>query len=338
MSYHSIQVVTGGAGLIGLPLCKRLMDLGNHVVCVDNFSTTSRSNIDEAHKMHNDPTCNFRLVKADVREKFAPIWTSQSFWGDSGKNEYKVVGIYHLACPASPVQYLKDPYGTIMTCIKGTELVLGWLGLAGSDCRLVVASTSEIYGEPEVHPQDENYRGCVTTVGPRSCYDEGKRAMEAMCRSILDGGKDFDIGIVRIFNTYGPGEDLKDGRVINSFVVNAIMGKQINIFGDGRQTRSFCFVDDLVLGLISMGQKKGEFGPINLGNPEELSVLDLAQMVKRITRSESQIVKRSARVDDPTRRCPNIDRARNLLGWTPKVKLEDGLLKVINYFNMELQK
>ena len=337
MGIVQVVVVTGGAGLLGTNLCLRLVKEGRyHVVCVDNFSTSAKDNILQLRELEKNPDNNFKMIVADIRNNLDTTFLRYQFWGSTPTITYKLLYIFHLACPASPVHYQRTPYTTIMTCIQGTQTVLNWLE-TDPDARLILASTSEIYGEPHEHPQREEYYGNVNTVGDRSCYDEGKRAMEAMARSFIDqyGGWP-DIGIVRIFNTYGPGNAVNDGRVVSNFIVNMLKGVPIEIYGDGSQTRCYCYVEDLIDGLIRMAEARKEFGPINLGNPVEMTVLELATTIKELIgtddRQDAMVIMRPSRQDDPTRRCPVIDRAIERLNWRPTTSLREGLSKTIEYF------
>lgn len=329
-------IVTGGAGMIGINLVKRLLKEGHTVDVIDDFSTSSESNIKQLKEM--DYNQDIRLIEANISnlQMFFDGATGP-FWHDQMWMEYDL--IYHLACPASPTQYQKTPFTTIETCTKGTYNILESVRLANQmkdknvqPIRVILASTSEIYGEPLIHPQPEEYRGNVSVNGPRSCYDEGKRAMEAMAVAHHQQ-YGTDIGIVRIFNTYGPGMCPDDGRVISNFMVNMLKNKPIKIYGDGKQTRCFCYVDDLVEGLIRMGDTRGEMGPINLGNPNEITILSLVDKIKEKIGQSSEIIFEQKRVDDPTRRCPVIEKAKEKLnGWVPQISLEDGIAQTIEYF------
>lgn len=301
-------LVTGGAGFIGSHLCDRLLADGNEVVCLDNYFTGSRKNIE---KLRSNP--NFELVRHDVIE---PIL-------------FEVDQIYHLACPASPVHYQYNPVKTIKTSVLGT---INMLGLAKRvKARILLASTSEVYGDPLQHPQKEDYWGNVNPIGIRSCYDEGKRVAETLAMDYHRQNK-VEIRIVRIFNTYGPRMLFNDGRVVSNFIVQAIRNEALTLYGEGQQTRSFCFVDDLVDGMIKMMNTDGFIGPVNLGNPNEITVRELAERVKELVGSTSVIEKRPLPADDPTRRKPDISLAKERLGWEPKVQLEDGLRKTIDNF------
>ncbi len=305
-------LITGGAGFIGSHLCERLLDAGNEVVCLDNFFTGRRANV--RHLLDNH---SFELIRHDITE---PILL-------------EVDKIYHFACPASPVHYQYNPVKTIKTSVMGT---INMLGLAKRvEARILLASTSEVYGNPLEHPQTESYWGNVNPIGIRSCYDEGKRVAETLMMD-YHRQNDVDAKIVRIFNTYGPRMLFNDGRVVSNFIVQALRGEPITIYGDGSQTRSFCFVDDLVSGIIAMMDKDDFTGPVNLGNPLEMTVLDLAQLVLELTNSSSEIVHKKLPQDDPTRRQPNISLAREKLGWEPAVSPQDGLVRTIEEFRTRM--
>lgn len=305
-------LVTGGAGFIGSHLCERLLDDGAEVLCLDNFFTGRRRNVE-----HLLGRPGFEVIRHDVIE---PILL-------------EIDRVYHLACPASPVHYQYNPVKTVKTNVMGT---INMLGLAKRvRARLLQASTSEVYGDPEVHPQPESYWGNVNPIGPRSCYDEGKRIAETLCFDYHRQNQ-VDIRVVRIFNTYGPRMLADDGRVVSNFVVSALRGDDITVYGDGSQTRSFCYVDDLIEGLVAMMGQDDAIGPVNLGNPEEFTILQLAQLVIELTGSKSAIVHRELPQDDPTRRRPDISRARELLEWTPSVPVADGLKRTIDYFDATL--
>jgi UDP-glucuronate decarboxylase len=302
-------LVTGGAGFIGSHLCKKLLDEGNEVVCADNFYTGNKTNV--LSLLENK---NFELLRHDVT---FPLYI-------------EVDEIYNLACPASPVHYQSDPVQTIKTSVHGA---INLLGLAKrTNAKILQASTSEIYGDPEVHPQPESYWGKVNPIGIRSCYDEGKRCAETL---FFDYHRQYDVRIkvARIFNTYGPNMCPDDGRVVSNFIVQAIQGKDITIYGDGSQTRSFCFVDETVTGLISLMNSGDDVaGPVNLGNPSEFTMIELAQLVLELTDSPSTLTFHPLPGDDPRQRKPDISLAKELLKWEPTVSLRDGLIETIAYF------
>ncbi len=305
-------LVTGGAGFIGSHLCQRLIDRGDDVICVDNFFTGRKKNVAD---LLDNP--HFELVRHDVVE---PILL-------------EVDQIYHLACPASPVHYQANPVKTLKTNVMGT---LNMLGLAKRvHARLLLASTSEVYGDPQEHPQRETYWGHVNPNGTRACYDEGKRVAETLTMD-YHRRNGVDVRIVRIFNTYGPRMLPDDGRVVSNFIVQALNGHDITLYGDGNQTRSFCYVDDLVDGLIRMMNSEGDPGPVNLGMPEEVTVRQLAERVMGKIPSTSRIVKKPVPADDPTRRRPDISLARSRLSWEPRVALDEGLDRTVAYFRGEL--
>ena len=302
-------LVTGGAGFLGSHLCDRLIESGNEVICVDNLFTGSKDNIN--HLLSNP---KFTFICHDITEPLGDI---------------KVEQIYNLACPASPPYYQYDPIKTAQTSVFGA---MNMLELARKvRATILQASTSEVYGDPLVHPQPESYRGNVNTIGIRSCYDEGKRMAETL---FFDYHRqhNIDIKVIRIFNTYGPRMDANDGRVVSNFIVQALKGEDITIYGDGKQTRSFCYVDDLIEGMIRMMNSKDFTGPVNLGNPGEFSMLELAQKVLELTGSDSKLVYMPLPGDDPTQRKPVIDLAKEKLDWEPTIALEDGLKKTIEYF------
>jgi UDP-glucuronate decarboxylase len=302
-------LITGGAGFLGSHLCDRLLDEGEEVLCLDNFFTGSKDNI--RHLLGHS---RFECIRHDI---INPIYL-------------EVDQIYNLACPASPVHYQYNPIKTIKTSVMGA---INTLGLAKRvRARILQASTSEVYGDPEMHPQREDYWGRVNPIGIRSCYDEGKRAAECLMMDYRRQNH-VDIRIVRIFNTYGPRMALNDGRVVSNFIVQALRGDQITVYGDGSQTRSFCYVDDLVEGLIRMMNAPGEFtGPVNLGTPQEFTILDLARTLIAMTNSPSPIIFKPLPQDDPIQRRPDITLARERLGWEPRVPLAEGLKKTIDYF------
>lgn len=303
-------LVTGGAGFLGSHLCDRLLAQGHHVICLDNFQTTQRTNL-----QHLQRQVNFSLIEQDV---ITPLSLEH------------VDEIYNLACPASPVLYQHDPVHTMKTSVLGAINMLDLARKTGA--KIFQASTSEVYGDPLVHPQTEAYLGNVNTIGPRACYDEGKRAAETL---FFDYHRQYGVPIkvVRIFNTYGPRMAAQDGRVVSNFIVQALRGEDLTIYGDGSQTRSFCYVDDLVEGFIRlMGSAPEVLGPVNLGNPGEFTMLELATQVLRLTGSSSKLSFQPLPQDDPKQRCPDISMAKNVLDWTPKVDLETGLMKTIAHF------
>jgi len=308
-------LVTGGAGFLGSHLCERLVDDGHDVICLDNFFTSQKSNV--SHLLSHP---NFELLRHDITQ---PIWL-------------EVDEVYNLACPAAPGHYQYNPIKTMKTSVLGAIHVLGM----AKRCRAKVlqASTSEVYGDPEVHPQPESYRGSVNPIGPRACYDEGKRAAETL---FMDYHRTncVNVRIARIFNTYGPGMHPFDGRVVSNFVLQALGGKDISIFGDGSQTRSFCYRDELVDGLIRMMGGPDDFvGPVNLGNPSEFTIRQLAELVLEMTGSKSRLVQLPLPADDPVKRNPDITLASEHLGWEPKVPLREGLVKTIDWFrNIDLE-
>ena len=302
-------LVTGGAGFIGSHICKKLLEADKKVICLDNMFTGTYDSISE---LYSNP--NFEFINANVIHSL----------------QLDVDEIYNLACPASPIQYQYDPIMTTKTSFLGALNVLDLAKKNGA--KVLQASTSEIYGDPLVHPQIEDYRGNVNTIGPRACYDEGKRVAETLF-SDYRRLYSVDTKIVRIFNTYGPHMLENDGRVVSNFIMQALSGKPLTIYGDGTQTRSFCYIDDLVNGLISMMETGSSVsGPINLGNPRELTVMELAEMIKQKTGSDSQIVFDKLPEDDPVKRKPNIELAIKVLKWEPKVSIETGIDKTISYF------
>jgi UDP-glucuronate decarboxylase len=303
-------LVTGGAGFLGSHLCERLLREGHEVLAADNYFTGRRQNI--AHLLA-DP--NFEALRHDIT---FPLYV-------------EVDEIYNFACPASPVHYQFDPVQTTKTSVIGA---INMLGLAKRvKAKIFQASTSEVYGDPTVHPQNEEYRGSVNPIGPRACYDEGKRCAETLFFDYLRQHR-MPIKVVRIFNTYGPRMHPNDGRVVSNFIVQALRGEDITLYGDGSQTRAFCYVDDMIDGFVRMMATGDEVtGPINLGNPHEMQIRELAEQVIRLTGSRSKTVFRDLPADDPMQRCPDIGKAQALLNWEPKVKLEDGLQRTIGYFD-----
>jgi UDP-glucuronate decarboxylase len=303
-------LVTGGAGFLGSHLCERLLNEGDDVLCVDNYFTGRKDNI--AHLLGNP---HFELLRHDIT---FPLYV-------------EVDQIYNLACPASPVHYQFDPVQTTKTSVIGAINVLGLAKRVGA--KILQASTSEVYGDPTVHPQTEDYRGNVNPLGPRACYDEGKRCAETLFFDYLRQHK-VRIKVVRIFNTYGPRMHPNDGRVVSNFIMQALQGQDIALYGGGSQTRAFCYVADLIDGLIKMMATEDDVvGPLNLGNPHEITVRELAERIIALTRSSSGFVHRPLPQDDPLQRCPDISQAQQRLGWEPKVLLDDGLRKTIEYFD-----
>ena len=310
-------IVTGGAGFLGSHLCEKLLKEGNKVIAVDNLFTGKIENIKLLEKNKN-----FKFINHDIIE---PLFL----------DNIKIDQIYNLACPASPVQYQVNPVRTIKANTIG---VINMLGLAKKHkARILQASTSEIYGDPLEHPQKESYRGNVNTIGPRSCYDEGKRVAETL---FFDYQRQhgIQIRVARIFNTYGPRMYENDGRVVSNFIVRALKGKPLEIYGEGKQTRSFCYVDDLIKGLILLMNKNNFTGPVNIGNPSEFTMLELADKVLKLTRSKSKIIYKELPQDDPLKRKPDISIAKKVLGWEPKINLDTGLKKVIEYFKGKLSR
>ncbi len=311
--YGNRVLVSGGAGFLGSHLCESLLSGGFEVLCVDNYFTGSKRNLVQ---LLDDP--NFEVIRHDVT---FPLYV-------------EVDQIYNLACPASPIHYQHDPVQTTKTSVHGAINMLGLAKRTGA--KILQASTSEVYGDPEVHPQLESYWGRVNPIGVRSCYDEGKRCAETL---FFDYHRqhDLDIRVARIFNTYGPRMHPNDGRVVSNFVVQALRNDDITIFGEGSQTRSFCFVNDLIEGLVTyMNREERLTGPINLGNPTEYTILDLAEIVIDLTGSRSRIVSKQLPADDPKQRQPDISRAKKYLDWTPTTSIKEGLRKTIEYFDREL--
>lgn len=302
-------LVTGGAGFIGSHLCERLLNLGHNVICVDNFFTGTKENI--APLMSNP---NFEVLQHDIVQ---PLYI-------------KADEIYNLACPASPIHYQFNPVETTKACVHGSINMLELAKRTGA--RILQASTSEVYGDPLEHPQSESYKGNVNPIGPRACYDEGKRCAETL---FFDYHREYkvDIKVIRIFNTFGPNMHPQDGRVVSNFIMQALRGESITIYGEGQQTRSFCYVDDLVDGAMKMMASPSDFtGPVNLGNPHEISMLQLAEIVLKLSKSKSKLVYEPLPQDDPTRRKPNIALAKEKLQWEPKVPVETGIQHTIDYF------
>ena len=306
-------LVTGGAGFIGSHLCKKLLDDGNDVLCIDNYFTGTKENISSLFK-----STYFEAIRHDI---CFPLYV-------------EVDEIYNLACPASPIHYQHDPVQTTKTTVHGA---INMLGLAKRiNARILQASTSEVYGDPDVHPQVEDYWGNVNPIGPRSCYDEGKRCAETL---FFDYHRqhDLDIKVVRIFNTYGPNMHPNDGRVVSNFIMQALTNEDITVYGNGEQTRSFCYIDDLINGMMKMmSSDKQVIGPTNLGNPVEFKIIELAQMIIKLTNSKSKIINKGLPVDDPIRRKPDISKAKKDLGWEPNIDVLDGLKTTIDYFKKKL--
>ena len=306
-------LVTGGAGFIGSYLCEKLVNEGNYVICCDNFYTGNKDNL--VNILNNK---NFELIRHDIT---FPIYL-------------EVDEIFNFACPASPVHYQNDPVQTIKTCVHGA---INMLGLAKrTKAKIIQASTSEIYGDPEIHPQTEQYKGAVSINGPRACYDEGKRCAETLFWD-YKRQHNVNVKVVRIFNTYGPRMQKNDGRVVSNFIIQALTNKNITVYGDGEQTRSFCYVDDLVEGILLTMEKKNFPGPVNLGNPVEISIMQLAKEITEMIGSKSKIINKELPIDDPKQRCPDIDLAKKELGWNPKFQREGGLKKTIEYFEKLLE-
>lgn len=307
-------LVTGGAGFLGSHLCERLLGLGHDVICVDNFFTGSKENI--RHLLKND---HFEVIRHDITE---PL-------------HVECDEIYNLACPASPVHYQVNPIKTIKTSTVGVVNMLGLARRVGA--RILQASTSEVYGDPEVHPQREAYWGNVNQIGVRSCYDEGKRVAETLC---MDYHRQNGVGvrIARIFNCFGPRMYPNDGRVVSNFIVQALQGKPITIYGNGSQTRSFAYVDDMIEGLVRLMEHPRFTGPVNLGNPQEITVRELAEKILQLSKSKSRLVRKPLPADDPKQRCPDIRLAKAKLKWAPTVPLEKGLVKTIAWFRQTLRR
>ena len=305
-------LITGGAGFIGSHLCEKLVEQEHHVLCVDNYFTGSYKNI--KHLMDHK---NFEVIRQDV---CFPLYV-------------EVDEIYNLACPASPIHYQHDPIQTMKTSVLGAYNMLGLAKRTGA--KILQASTSEIYGDPQIHPQVESYWGNVNPIGPRSCYDEGKRAAETLFN---DYRRQHNVmtKIVRIFNTYGPRMAINDGRVVSNFITQALQNEDITIYGDGSQTRSFCYIDDLVNGLLKMMDSGSFTGPVNMGNPKEFTMLELAEKVIKKTNSKSKIIYKNLPIDDPKQRQPDISVAKRILEWEPKIELEEGLKNTIHYFERTL--
>ena len=307
-------LVTGGAGFIGSHLCKKLVETGNDVLSIDNYFTGTKRNISNLFKSHY-----FEALRHDI---CFPLYV-------------EVDQIYNLACPASPIYYQHDPVQTTKTTVHGA---INMLGLAKRiNARILQASTSEIYGDPSMHPQTEEYWGNVNPIGPRSCYDEGKRCAETLFFDYHRQHK-LDIKVVRIFNTYGPNMHPNDGRVVSNFIMQALTNKDITVYGNGEQTRSFCYIDDLIEGMLKMMDSgKENIGPINLGNPVEFKIIELAKLIIQLTNSKSKIINKDLPTDDPVRRKPDISLAKKILDWEPKTEVTDGLKETIDYFKLQLK-
>ena len=307
-------LVTGGAGFIGSHLCKKLVETGNDVLSIDNYFTGTKRNISNLFKSHY-----FEALRHDI---CFPLYV-------------EVDQIYNLACPASPIHYQHDPVQTTKTTVHGA---INMLGLAKRiNARILQASTSEIYGDPSMHPQTEEYWGNVNPIGPRSCYDEGKRCAETLFFDYYRQHK-LDIKVVRIFNTYGPNMHPNDGRVVSNFIMQALTNRDITVYGNGEQTRSFCYIDDLIEGMLKMMDSgKENIGPINLGNPVEFKIIELAKLIIQLTNSKSKIINKDLPTDDPVRRKPDISLAKKILDWEPKTKVTDGLKETIDYFKLQLK-
>jgi len=313
MTSHKVSLVTGGAGFIGFNLCKKLLGRGDKVVCVDDMTSGMPQHVGELRR-----DAKFEFIRHDVCDAL----------------DLKVDRIFNLACPASPPAYQADPIKTTLTSVLGVRNMLELAVTNGA--RILHTSTSEVYGDPLEHPQRESYNGNVHTMGPRACYDEGKRCAETLLHDYhrLRGA---DVRVVRIFNTYGPGMRSDDGRAVSNFIVQALTGQDLTIYGTGNYTRSFCYVDDLVDGMLLLMELDGDHpAPVNLGNPHEIAIKDLAELVLAETGSRSGIIHLPSVIDDPRVRCPDITRATKLLGWKPKVRIEDGLKETIDYFRREL--
>jgi UDP-glucuronate decarboxylase len=307
-------LVTGGAGFIGSHLCKKLVETGNDVLSIDNYFTGTKRNISNLFKSDY-----FEALRHDI---CFPLYV-------------EVDQIYNLACPASPIHYQHDPVQTTKTTVHGA---INMLGLAKRiNARILQASTSEIYGDPSIHPQTEEYWGNVNPIGPRSCYDEGKRCAETLFFDYYRQHK-LDIKVVRIFNTYGPNMHPNDGRVVSNFIMQALTNQDITVYGNGEQTRSFCYIDDLIEGMLKMMDSgKENIGPINLGNPAEFKIIELAKLIIQLTNSKSKIINKDLPIDDPIRRKPDISLAKKFLNWNPKTEVTDGLKETIDYFKLQLK-
>lgn len=309
----STVLVTGGAGFLGSHLCDRLIERGDEVICVDNFFTGSKANV--RHLLGHP---RFELIRHDIVH---PLYVEAD-------------RIFNLACPASPQAYQHNPIKTIKTSTVGMVNIMGLAKRCGA--RVLHASTSEVYGDPQVHPQTEDYWGHVNPIGPRSCYDEGKRIAESLMMNYHDA-HGVEVRLIRIFNTYGPRMAPDDGRVVSNFIMQALKGEDLTVYGDGRQTRSFCYCSDLIDGMLRLMDQNDHTGPVNIGNPVENTMLELAEAVITGTGSKSRVVHRPLPTDDPRKRCPDITRARNWLGWEPRVPLAEGLAQTIEWYRQKLK-
>ena len=311
MNYRKTNLITGGSGFLGSHLAKRLLEKGEEVICLDNFFTGSKKNLEELFKFKN-----FEFIRHDVTE---PI-------------RLEVDNIWHLACPASPIHYQFNPIKTTKTSFLGTYNMLGLAKRVGA--KMLLASTSEIYGDPEEHPQKESYKGSVNTIGIRSCYDEGKRVAETLCAD-YQRVHGLEVKIMRIFNTYGPKMRFDDGRVISNFIFQALKDQRITLYGDGSQTRSFCYVDDLIEGMILLMDSNYKY-PMNIGNPNEFSIKELANLIRNLVNPNLEFEYKQLPEDDPKQRKPSIKLAKEVLNWEPKIELEEGLLKTIDWFRRNI--
>ena len=311
MNYRKTNLITGGSGFLGSHLAKRLLEKGEEVICLDNFFTGSKKNLEELFKFKN-----FEFIRHDVTE---PI-------------KLEVDNIWHLACPASPIHYQFNPIKTTKTSFLGTYNMLGLAKRVGA--KMLLASTSEIYGDPEEHPQKESYKGSVNTIGIRSCYDEGKRVAETLCAD-YQRVHGLEVKIMRIFNTYGPKMRFDDGRVISNFIFQALKDQKITLYGDGSQTRSFCYVDDLIEGMILLMDSNYKY-PMNIGNPNEFSIKELANLIRNLVNPNLEFEYKQLPEDDPKQRKPSIKLAKEVLNWEPKIELEEGLLKTIDWFRRNI--
>ena len=311
MENNKTNLITGGSGFLGSHLAKRLLEKGEEVICIDNFFTGSKKNIKELYKFQN-----FEFIRHDVTE---PI-------------KLEVDNIWHLACPASPIHYQFNPIKTTKTSFLGTYNMLGLAKRVGA--KMLLASTSEIYGDPEEHPQKESYKGSVNTIGIRSCYDEGKRVAETLCAD-YQRVHGLEVKIMRIFNTYGPKMRFDDGRVISNFIFQALKDQRITLYGDGSQTRSFCYVDDLIEGMILLMDSNYKY-PMNIGNPNEFSIKELANLIRNLVNPNLEFEYKQLPEDDPKQRKPSIKLAKEVLNWEPKIELEEGLLKTIDWFRRNI--